>query len=269
MFDVSEALEDIKIVSNKVYAKAKNIAGEFTLFICAKSGEYEGWIAADYKIVCEDRVEIPFEEKPFKPVDMTRFFNCNMTEVHEQAYIYPRPEGFSMGSFQNGRYSHNWNQRGRNVVYVDDFMLRSSGGTVHSPSGIPFETPAENENVACVSMFDVFPTDITVPLSGKGQEVAVMFIASTNCMLSYVENARITVKYKDGTTTSESLVYPLSIDDWLTSALTTEAEIFYFSNYNHATVKRVKIDPEKELESIKIEAVANDVILGVAGISIA
>ena len=113
-----------------------------------------------------------------------------------------------------------------------------------------------------------FPTEIIIPLEGKGQEIAVLFVASTFCMLSYVENARITVTYADGTSTHTKLIYPLNIDDWLTSALTTEAEIFYFSNYNHATVQRIRIDPSKELAGIRIEAVANEVILGVAGISI-
>jgi hypothetical protein len=76
------------------------------------------------------------------------------------------------------------------------------------------------------------------------------------------------VRYKDGTNESVGLVYPLSIDDWLTSALTTEAEIFYFNNFNHATVKRIKIDPARELESVSVEAIANEVALGVVGISI-
>ena len=33
--------------------------------------------------------------------------------------------------------------------------------------------------------------------------------------------------------------------------------------------RRIVLDAEKEIESVQIEAVANDVILGVAGISIA
>lgn len=268
IFDVSETLEDITIVGNKVYAKAKDAAGDHTLFLRAVSGEYDAWLAADYEILKEETIETPQEDKIFEPVDITEFFNCNMTDVHEQAYIYPRPKGFSMGLFQNGRYSHNWNQRGRNVVYVDDALFRNAGGIVHSPSGIPFATPAEHENLACVSIYDVFPTKITIPLNGKGKEIAVLFIASTYCMQSHVENARITVTYQDGTTTYQKLVYPMNMDDWLTSALTTEAEIFYFNDFNHATVQRIQIDPEKELADIRIEAVANEVIMGVIGVSV-
>ena len=268
VLDISKVLENIKVVGNKIYANAKDIPGDHTLFVRVTAGEYDAWLAADYEIIREDIPEELLEEKPFQPVDISKFFNCNMNDVHEKAYIRPRPKGFSMGLFQNGRYSHNWNQYGHRVAYVNDDFFRNSGGIVHSPSGIPFVTPTQKENLACVSIFDVFPTEITVPLSGNGQEIAVLFVASTYCMHSYVENARITVTYTDGTTTEKQLVYPINIDDWLTSALTTEGEIFYFNNFNHATVQKIRIDPNKELASIKVEAIANEVILGVAGISI-
>lgn len=266
--DISETLEDIRIVGNKVYAKAKNVPGDHTLFLRAVSGEYDAWLAADYRIEAEATIEEPLEHKPFEPVDISRFFNCNMTEVHDQPYIQPRPKGFSMGLFQNARYSHNWTQHGRKVVYIDDALFRNSGGIVHSPSGIPFATPAEQENLACVSMYEVFPTAITVPLSGNGQEVAILFVSSSYCMQAHVENARITVTYADGTSTCKKLVYPISLDDWLTSALITDGEIFYFNEFNHATVQKLRLDPNKELAAIKIEAVANEVVLGVVGISV-
>ena len=268
VLDISETLENVTVVGNKVYATVRDIAGDHTLFLRAVSGEYDAWLAADYTVEGEEKEEIPVEEKPFAPVDISEFFNCDLTGLHGQDYIQPRPEGYSMGLFRNGRYSHNWNQYGRNVVYADDSLFRNSGGTVYSPSGIPFATPAEKENLACVSMFEVFPTAFTVPLQGKGQEIAVMFIAAAHPMLSYVENARITVSYADGSQTVTKLIYPLNLDDWLTSALTTQAEAFYFNSYNHATVQRIRLDPARELAGIKIEAVSNDVILGVAGISI-
>ncbi len=268
VIDVSQALENITIVGNCVYAAAKEITGKHSLFLLVSSGEYKAWLAADYEISKEKNAEEIIVSRTFETVDISKFFNCDMTKVHEQAYIHPRPEGFSMSLFQNGRYSHNWNQRGRGVVYVDDKLLRTSGGLVKSPSGIPFLTPVKDKNLACVSIWDTFPTEITIPLNGNGQEVAVLFVASTCCMHSHVENARITVNYNDGTSTHTKLVYPINIDDWLTSALTTEGEIFYFSNYNHATVQKIRIDPDKELAGIKIEAIANEVILGVMGVSI-
>ena len=268
VFDVSETLENISVVGNKVYATAKDIAKDHTLFIRAVSGEYDAWLAADYQILNEEKLEKPLQGDHFETVDISSLFNCNIAEIHEKDYLSPRPKGYSMSAMRDGRHTHTWNQYDHRKVFVDDSLLRNAGGTVHSPSGIPFATPAENENVACVSIFDVFPTELTVPLTGSGQEIAVLFVASTCCMQAYVENARITVTYADGTEEQTKLVYPLNIDDWLTSALTTEAEIFYFSNFNHATVQKIRIDSEKELKTIKVEAIANEVILGVAGISI-
>jgi hypothetical protein len=174
-----------------------------------------------------------------------------------------------MGMYKNGRHSHSWTQKGNRVAVVDDSFLRSSGGIVTSPSGIPFATPEKNDNIACVSIFERFPTELSVSLEGKGQELAIMFVSSACCLHTHVEGVRITVNYADETAESTSLVYPESLDDWLTSALTTESEIFYFSNFNHATVKRIRLNPEKPLASVKIEAIANELILGVAGISIA
>lgn len=268
--DISETLEDIKVVGNKVYATARDIPGDHTFFIRVIYGEYDSWLAADYDIISEDAPEEKITEDSFVTLDISKHFNCNMTDLHNKAYVHPRPasDHYSMSMYQNGRYSHNWNQKGRDVVYVDDSLLRECGGEVVTPSGIPFITPAENENLACVSIYDVFPTEITFSLDGKGRELALLFVASTCCLHSYVENARITVTYADGSEESTKLVYPLNIDDWLTSALTTEAEIFYFSNFNHASALRIRLNPEKELVSVKIEAIANELVLGVVGITI-
>lgn len=268
VLDVSESLSELSVVGSRVYATADRAPGPHTLFIRAVRGEYDAWLAADYEILEEEQPKKPLQTRSFEPVEMRVAFNCRMTELHEQAYIHPRPKGYSMGLFQNGRYSHNWNQYGRHVVYADDSLFRTCGGTVTTPSGIPFATPAEGKNLACVSIFEVFPTCICIPLSGKGQELAVLFVASTYCMQAHVENVRMTVVYADGTKTATPLVYPKNIDDWLTAALTTEAENFYFNDFDHATVLRIELDPAKELEALEVEAIANEVILGVAGISI-
>ena len=275
VFDVSEALEDITVVGNKVYATAKDAAGDHTLFLHATVGEYDAWLAADYDIVKEEPKLPPLTDKPFVPVDISAYFNCNMTEVHEKDYLSPRPKGFSMSLYRNGRYSHNApqarkvkNANGKLVMEIEDSFFRNAGGTVYSPSGIPFATPATGENLACVSIFDVFPTALTVPLEGTGEEIAILFIASAFNLHTGVENVRVTVEYADGTKENTSLMYPTAIDDWLTSALTTESEVFYFSNTAHASVKRIRIDPKRALAAIKIEAIANEVIFGVAGISV-
>ncbi len=266
--DLSESLENINIVGNKLYAKAKDIPGYHTLFIRTKKDEYDAWLAADYEIIKKETIEEPLDEKPFEPIDISEFFNCNMMELHQQEYMNPRPDTYSLGVFPNGRYAWEWNHGGYNKVIVDDSSLRQSGGVVHTKSGIPFSTPAENENLACVSVWDNFPDKMEISLNGNAQEIAILYISTTNSMQTQVENARITVTYKDGGTETVSLVYPFNFDDWLVPALQTQNETLYFNDYNHANIQRIRLDSSKELASIRFEAVANEVILGVMGISI-
>ncbi len=267
-FDISESLENVTVIGNKIYAKAKNLPGHHTLFIRVQQDEYDAWLAADYEILKKEAPEESLSELPFEPVDISSFFNCNIMDVHQQEYLSPRPEGYSIGVFANGRYAWEWNHGGHNQLVVDDSDLRNAGGKVTTKSGIPFLTPETGENLACVSIWDNFPTEATIPLSGKAQELAVLFVSTTNAMQTDVENVRMTVQYADGGEEKVSLVYPRNIDDWLVPALQKENESFYFNDYNHATVQRIRLDSDRELSGLSIEAVANEVIMGVMGVSI-
>lgn len=266
--DISKTLDSVQAVGNTVYVKTKNVAGKHTLFLLVKAGEYEAYLPADYELIKRKKVVAPACGKPFAPVDISALFNCNMSELHEQKYMSPRPEGYSIGVFPNGRYAWEWNHRGHNQLYIDDSALREGDGFVRTPSGIPFTTPKTGKNLACASVWDNFPTTLTLPLDGNAHELAILFIATTNAMQTGVENVRITVRYADGEEERVSLIYPVNIDDFLVPALQAENEIVYFNDYNHATVQKIRLNANKQLAMLTIEAIANEVIIGVLGISI-
>ncbi len=265
--DISEALDDLQIIGNTVCATAGHAVGRHTLFLRVKKGDYEALLAADYEIAAKPNV-LPPVGGVFQPIDISDSFNCSLTDIHNREFLSPRPEGYSIGVFPNGRYAWEWNHRGHNQLFVDDSALRSCGGILRTPSGIPFATPSEHENVACASVWDNFPTSITIPLSGAARELAVLFVSTTNAMQTGVENVRITVEYVNGDTESVKLIYPDNIDDWLVPALQTENETVYWNDYNHATVQRIRLDPDRALAAIRVEAIANEVIIGVLGVSI-
>ena len=266
--DVSEALTNVRTVGNTVYATTRPVSGKHTVFLRVKSGAYDAYLPAHYEIVTENAARpAPAEGRTFVPLDHADAFNCSVGAIHDREFLSPRPEGYSIGVFPNGRYAWEWTHRGHNQLYVDDSALRISGCVV-SPSGIPFQTPQTGDNVACVSVWDNFPTELTVPLSGTAKELAVLFVSTTNAMQTGVENARITVEYADGTSEPVPLVYPVNIDDWLIPALQTEGESVYWNDYDHATVCRIPLDSKKDLARVRFDAVANEVILGILGISI-
>lgn len=193
-------------------------------------------------------------------------FNAEIIHLFDREYRAPRPEGYSIGARRNGRYAWEWNHFGHNAVVVDDGGLRHSGGVYRLASGWRFPTPETGDNALCVSVWDNFPTVAAIPLTGRGREVAVFLIGATNAMQNGVVNARLTIVYADGSETAVDLVHPDNFDDFLVPALQPANECFYFSAGCHGIVQRIPVVPERELRELRVEAVANEVIVGILGV---
>lgn len=272
--DASGVLKNITVFDNKLHAEVKAESGGHTVFVRVKDGQHDAWMAADFMVEKKAVPErtIPsgksLKQKKFETLDISRYFNSSLTEIHTRQYLTPRPKGYSIGVRLNGRYAWDWNQGGHNAVQVDDTALRQAKGLFRSRSGIGFLVPEKGLNVACASLWDNFPSIIEIPLKGSAFELAIFFIGVTNPMQSWVENARFTVTYSDSSKQVVNLVNPENFDDWLNAALQTQNETVYFSNYNHGIVQKINLEPGKELALISIETIANEVIIGLLGISI-
>jgi hypothetical protein len=123
--------------------------------------------------------------------------------------------------------------------------------------------------VACASVWDNFPTVLSVDLAGRrAAELAILFIGVTNAMQSWVENGAFEVVYADGGSQRVPLVHQRNFDDWLVPALQRENESFYFSDFNHAMVQRLKLEPARELAALRVSGTANEAIVGVLGVTL-
>lgn len=263
---LKEIIQNKAVVSAEVHA----VPGYNTVFIRVKEGDWDGWLPADL-IIDKERVAdrtTTLSVEGFDPVDISDHFNSSLEEIHNQEYWKPRPEGYAIMANLNGRFGWDWNHGGLKKTIVNDEKLRNSGGKYVADNGIPFSTPEKGKNAACVSIWENFPEEISFDLSGKGKELAIFFIGVTNPMQSRVENARFSVEYTDGTKEIVSLVNPVNFDDWLVASVQQENETQYFSDYNHGIIQRIPIDPTKDLKALKVRAIANEVILGILGISI-
>jgi len=267
--DPSGCLQEAKQSRDSLSARLHAEPGNHTVFLRVKHLDWDGWLPADLVIPEPSQTVLPppVAEK-YQPLDITGRFNIALADIHQQQYRNPRPQGHSLMCSLNGRFGWSWNHAGQRVVKVDDTALRTCNGTWRSPSGIPFLTPSDGPNAACVSIWENFPKEISFNLAGRAVELAILFVGVTNPMQAHVENARFTVEYADGSTQSVLLVNPLNIDDWLTAACQSQNESQYFSDYNHAIIQRIPLDPEKELKALRAVAVANEVIVGILGLSL-
>ena len=258
----------LKTSRESVRFKAENIPGKANGVIAAESGDALLYLPFSVVIPAEEKAQGPVGEGKMESVDLAPYFNCEFTKIHQQDFLSPRPAGYSIGMQKNGRYAWEWNQFGHNGFVVDDSALRNAGGIYRLPGGEGFATPAAGKNAVCVSIWDNFPTDVTIPLAGRGMELALYLCGTTNAMQSFVENGRITVRYRDGKESALRLVHPVNFDDFLVAALQQEFDYFYFSEGNHGIVCRIPLDAAKELESFTIKAVANEVIIALLGANI-
>ena len=266
--DPSSALSDSPIDGRVLRAKVIGGAGAHTVFVRVRADEWDGWLPADFTVSGQPK---PKPEEPrgaFHRVDISEHFNIPVTQIHSLEYRAPSPDGYSIRTRLNGRFGWDWNHMGYCTVALNDDALRVCGGIFRTPSGIPFSTPREGPNAACVSVWDNFPEEFRIPLSGNATELAVLFIGVTNPMQSGVVNGRFAVQYGDGTSQEVSLVNPANFDDWLNAAVQQENETVYWNDYNHAIVQRIPLLPAKELRSLTVRAVANEVIIGILGVSL-
>jgi hypothetical protein len=272
--DTSGVLADPVVAGRRLRGRCVKAGGSYTVFVRVAKDDFRAWLPC--------RIEVGEAELPAEPsyldlssevrqeqVDLSQVFNCELTQIHRQRYLSPRPAGYSIGVRLNGRYAWEWNHCGHNALEIDDSRLRQAGGAVTSASGIVFATPPRGPNVACASVWENFPTVLSVDLAGRtAAELAILFIGVTNAMQSWVENGAFEVVYADGGSQRVALVHQKNFDDWLVPALQRESESFYFSDFNHAMIQRLRLEAGRPLAALRVIGTANEVIVGVLGVTL-
>jgi hypothetical protein len=158
----------------------------------------------------------------------------------------------------------------------------------------------EAKNIIYTSQWDNYPKTATVPLSGKAQYAYLLMAGSTNHMQSQFTNAKIIVTYFDNSTDELPLInpsnwYPIE-QDYLEDgfAFTTGVPKPYrlilktgeftktFNNYisikgfsnraidgGAATVIEMPLQKDKELKSMQLVTLANEVVVGLMSVTLA
>jgi hypothetical protein len=272
--DRAGVLAEPAISGKLLRGRCAKTSGVHTLFVKVVQDQFRAWLPCEIKVNSLDFPVAPAylditPQVRQEPLDLSTAFNCELTQIHRQRYLSPRPSGYSIGVRINGRYAWEWNHCGHNALEIDDSRLRHAQGAVTVSSGIVFATPPAGLNVACAALWDNFPTLLTVDLAGKeAAELAILFIGVTNAMQSGVENGAFEVVYADGEIQRLALVHQKNFDDWLVPALQRENESFYFSDFNHAMVQRFTLAPGRKLAALRIAVTANEVIIGLLGVTL-
>jgi hypothetical protein len=236
----------------------------------------------------------------FEPVDLTASFNDRVTQIFKNQYLTPRSpypslsiplQGF--GTWTNFTVTFN----------VDDRGLRAAaaqgGGTFTLPDqGVPFRTPGDSsgKNILFTSQWDNYPRVAGVPLAGQASHIYLLMAGSTNPMQSRLDNGEIIVAYADGSLARLPLTNPTTwwpidqdyfIDDYafarpgpipprvdLATGLERTLDLREFKgrggrvNGGAATVLDLPLDPSKQLQSLTLRTLSNDVVIGLLAVTL-
>ena len=240
----------------------------------------------------------------YRTVVMADSFNETVRDIFAYGkYLSPRWEytTLQVPTQGMGQWCHP-----NDLSIIDDSGIRSlaaaNGGTFTLPQGIPFATPGSEDakNIVFTTLWDNYPASVTLPLSGKASKAYFLVAASTYHMQAYVLNGQIRVSYADGTEEVLDLVLPdnlipldqdLFIDGWAfytpqprpwrVRLKTGDVSKYHagelggrmsndpiYVDGGMATLLDLPLDPEKELVSLTLETIANEVIIGLMGVTL-
>jgi hypothetical protein len=228
------------------------------------------------------------------PVDLKSYFNDRVTRIFRNEYRAPRSPFVSLALPKQGLGG--WAGGYNTTAVIDDSGLRTAaaknGGRIVLPNGVPFATPGEpdGKNIVFTSEWENYPAEAVVPLTGRARQLYLLMAGSTGPMQSRLDNGEVVVTYLDGTTDRLALENPTTwwpieqdyfIDDYQfrrpgplpprVDLKTGEVRLLDPSTFKGkggripggaATVLNLPLQPGKELKSLTVRTLANDVVIG-------
>ncbi|MBX3739124.1 MAG: DUF4450 domain-containing protein [Candidatus Didemnitutus sp.] len=298
--DPQRVLAQPRIVGATLRGQVAGLPGARTLFARVEQGPLRWWQPIELR-VSEAATAAPLvfttdwraaiAPAQCEPLALAPLFNDRVTELFRHDYLAPRSPFASLALARNGYGT--WTHP--NATFpIDDSGLRraATNGALSLPNGVPLATPAavDAPNVAFVSQWENFPRELTTPLAGRARKIYLLMAGSTWAMQSRLDNGEIVVTYRDGTVTRLALENPTTwwpidqdyfVDDFafarsgglplrvdLKTGLVRVLDATTFNGAGRtipggaATVLDLALDPTKELQSLTVRALANDVVIG-------
>ena len=236
---------------------------------------------------------VPVNAERCELVSLEPFFNDAVTNIIKEQYLSPRAATPTLSIPVQG--IGDWCSC-KETASIDDSGIRAKGHLV-SPVGVPFKTPAEGNNILFTSQWDVYPDTAELPLSGKATHAWLLMAGSVHHMQINMVNGVVDVLYRDGSRDTLELRSP---DNWW------PIEQDYYENglafklpaprpprlllksgewslesgpiraKNHtlkidggaATLLGLQLDPTKELKSLRLKTLSNDLVIGLMAVTL-
>ena len=233
----------------------------------------------------------------YKKQDLSLLFNAEVADVFRNQYLSPRPQSTTLqipvqgvGEWCHPQYIPQISDSVfRTLIQDEQFVV----------AGVPFQTPKAGRNIVYTSLWDNYPSEVTIPLKGKAAAAYLLLAGTTNHMQCHIDNGMVVATYKDGTTDHLMLRNP---ENWCPveqdyyvdgQAFRTIEPRPYRVCFGTGTVSRdlghelgikgvycreipggaaqmlcLPLDPGKKLKSLTLRPLSNDVVIGLMAVTL-
>ena len=239
----------------------------------------------------------PVAEGSFRPVDISKQFNAQVTDIFQNRYLSPRSPYTTLQIPVQG--IGEWCHPQLTADVNDSVFRRLIKNGEFLMAGVPFRTPAQGRNIVYTSLWDNYPDAATIPLKGRAARAYLLMAGSTNHMQSRIANGEVIVRYQDATTDTLQLVNP---DNWcpIEQDYYVDGKAFYTTQprpyrvaFGTGTVSRdlgkvlnikgvygreipggaaqllcMPLHPQKKLHSLTLRTLSNDVVIGLMSLTL-
>ncbi len=239
----------------------------------------------------------PEAKAKYRQVNIDKAFNANVSDIFHNRYESPRPPYTTLQLPVQGvsEWCHP-----TDTFEVNDSVFRTmiEKGTFRV-AGVPFRTPAVGQNIAYTSLWDNYPDEICIPVSGNAMAAWLLMAGSTNHMQCRIDNGLVLACYQDGTADTLRLVNP---DTWcpieqdfysdgkafsvaqprpyrvafasglvsrdLGKALKLKGPGSRTIRGGAATMLYMPLNEDKKLKEIRVLTLSNDVVIGLMAVTL-
>jgi hypothetical protein len=239
------------------------------------------------------------QERACQPVDLSGYFNDRVTQIFRNRYLTPRSPYPTLQLPWQG--IGDWASYSK-TAGIDDSGLRARAGKegrIVLRQGIPVNTPGgpDENNILFTSLWENYPGQAVLPLSGSASHAYLLMAGSTHHMQSRIANGEVFFEYADGTFERLELINPQTwwpieqdyyIDDFAFQVPgarpprlhlkdgSEPSESYQVLSKNRtnlieggaATLLDLPLDPAKELRSMTVRTLSNDVVIGLMGLTL-
>jgi hypothetical protein len=219
-------------------------------------------------------------------LDLSHEFNADVRTIFQQKYLSPRPNTCSLRLATDGYSTWQMMLDKKHKTPTIDLAnlpkLREGGSAqIRTAQGVPFTWNDGERNIAFTSMWDNWPRQVTFPVNRKGDGIWLLLCGFTPPMQGRIANAELRLNYADGHVDKLDLVPPFNFwslcpfgpadYDYARDGFClpkVPPQTVQLGNNCRAILLNRRLRPGVALESVTLETVSQETIIGLMGVSV-